>query len=283
MVAPSKNLPKISVKTFAHKHARPRPGNGRVEADRRAAKAWSSVDETVADNFARLVRQNTVGLWYDALSPDEVDHWFLYFRDDIAKGGLAARRIPRQVTEELEAAIERDCFTGIDVLANLERRQFVLMGELDDGNDSKYYPIVAWYPTESPLPTPRELQEFSEAKVAAARRRAVEEGERREAENAQRRKDSEANEEQRRQAKRLIRVYWGIAWAVLGAMIVLTFFLSGERGFGSLLAALAGAWFVFEVNNGKVDTVAAVHRRLPVSLAALNLLVGLTLGAAVLL
>ena len=283
MVAPSKNLPKISVQRFAHERARPKPGNGRVEADHRAAKAWSSVDETVADNFARLVRQNTVGVWYDALSPDEVDHWFSYFGDDDVKGGLAARRIPRQVTEELEAAIERDCFTEIDVLANLERRQFVLMGMLDDGDNWKHYPIVAWYPTESPLPTPRELQGFCEAKAAEARRRAVEDGERRAAEKEQRRKDNEANEERRRQVKRLIRVYWGIAWVVLSAMIVLTFFLSGERGFGSLLAALIGAWFVFEVNDGNIDTVAAVHRRLPVSLVVLNLLVGLLLGAAVLL
>ncbi len=273
MVAPSqKNPPKISVQTFARSSAKVTPASGRVKTDRAAAEVWGAVSETIAADFTQLARAAVANAWYTALSSEESRHWLDCYDSDVTVVGLPVRRIPRQVTEELAVAIERDCFTEYVVWTNA-KRQFVLLGVRETHDEHTVYPIVAWYPTKSPLPTSEELKEMFDAKLLALKHACTE------ADNKRRAAAAQA-EEARRQVRALGRTYWIVASAVFGVMNLVTLCLSWKWGVGSLFVTAIGAWLVLEVNDGFVDTTAAVHKRLFASFAVLCTVVGALLVAA---
>jgi hypothetical protein len=264
MVAPSKNPPKISVQSFARSNEKVTPGNRRVESDRRAARVWWLASKVTAQGFTLLARSSAASAWYESLSSDEVDHWLTYFDRDVTESGeLSVRRIPHQVTQELEAANKRECFDGYVIQCNSQHQQYVLLGTLD----GKYCPVVAWYPTKSPIPSRHELKELFEAEE--------EKNLQREAAMVRRQqKETACQERLRCQIKRFSRIYWSAAWTVLGTMILTAAFFSVRWGAASLFAALIGAWLVYEANDVPARSVAAARKTLTVSLAILVLVVG---------
>lgn len=275
MVAPfQKNPPKINVQTFARPSAKVTPASGRVKPDRAAAKTWGAVSETVSADFARLARVGAADAWYAALSPEAAHHWIHHYPGDVTEIGLSARRIPRRVTEALAAAIRHDCFTEYVVWTNTQK-QYVLLGVVEARDEQRLYPIAAWYPAKSPLPTSEELKEMSDAWTAT-----------REREYAAAAKDRQVaaarTEEERRQARMLGRAYWMVASAVLGVMNLAVLLLSWKWGVGSAFITAIGARLVFEANDGYLTTVAAVRKRLSVSFAVLCVIVGVLLGVAAL-
>src|SRR5688500_5342678 len=121
----------------------------------------------MVDDFAFRARLGAASERYDSLSSDETRHLWLYFDSEVQRDGLSVRRIPRQVTDELASAKRRDCFTSYVVRCNREYQQYVVVGVLTSEDDEKYYPIVAWYPTDNPLPTADDLNAYGE-EIAAS-------------------------------------------------------------------------------------------------------------------
>lgn len=278
MVAPSeKNESKIATYSFVREDAgMTQAKSSRIMADRRASETWSLVSEAVAERFDILARLAMAAAWYQALSADQTLYWLSYFCDDVTVEGVAVRRIPRSVTDALAVAGKRDCFDGYMIKANLERRQYVLIALLDDGEIVRHYPIIAWYPAATPIPDAKELA----ACYAEVQKNAASAREAREVEKAKYKQKVEDAKLRRELVLYHRSVYWRIQALAMAVVTTVAAFMVGRWQLcllvpSSLLSISLGMVSIIKLTEQQtesalwaVDTILRRKRRIASVVAA---------------
>jgi hypothetical protein len=222
----------------------------------------------MVEDFVFRARLGAASEWYDPLSSDELRHLWLYFDSEVQRDGLSVRRIPRQVTDELASAKRRDCFTSYVVRCNREHQQYVVVGVLTSADDEKYYPVVAWHPTDTPIPTAEELKAHAE-EIAAREEESKKQVERQRAQMAA------ESKERRREVRRIRRIAWTIA-AITLSILNGVLFVAAPLTWSCSTAFITtcGVWLMFEATSSPSRAAADVRKRFALSFIALHLVVG---------